>query len=134
MLNLYSNFTGFPGAVPRIRSLLGLVMPSIVQLVSALVDGATIAINAGTAGHFTFVAASNAVREFSVPTNGVTGQHITVILSNTSGGALTNTTFAAAIRRGTLTLPATGFQREYTLAFNGTTWAITNQSASDIPN
>lgn len=134
MLNLYRIFSGFPGAIQRLASNLALVAPSFTQSQVALTDGATIDINAGLGGTFTFTAASNAARVFQVPLNGVVGQRLLLILSNASGGALTVTTFIAAIRRGTLTLPANGFQRQYELAFNGTTWAIVNQSATDIPN
>lgn len=134
MLNLYRIFSGFPGAVQRLASNLGLVAPSFVAVEAALVDGATIAIDAAAAGSFTFTALSNAAREFQVPTGGIEGQRLFLILVNDSGGALTLTTFIAAIRRGTLTLPADNFQRQYELAFSGGTWAIVNQSATDIPN
>jgi len=134
MFDLNRILRDIAGAAPRLDSILPFSAPALIGAVSALTDGATIAINAAVGTLFTFTAATNGTREFSVPTNGVAGSRIYVILSNTSGGALSATTFAAAIRRGTLTLPATGFQRQYELAFAGSTWAIVSQSATDIPN
>lgn len=134
MLNLTKIFGAQAGAVPRLRSILGLVANTFTSALAVLGDGATVDVDASLAGTFTLTCASDAVREIQVPTNGVAGQRLAVTIINTSGGPLTNTTFAAAIRQPALTLPATGFQREYTLAFDGGTWAIVAQSAADIPN
>ena len=146
MLNLYKIFSGLAGsAVPRLRSNLGLVVPSLESVApiiapgaslaaTVLVDAASIALDATLGNLFILDCTTDAVREFAVPTGGTAGQRIAVRIVNTSGGALTNTTFAALIRSAALTLPATTFQRDYDLEFDGTDWAIVNFSPADIPN
>lgn len=134
MLALRKIFYGVTSAVPLLGSILGLVAPTFTSALAILVDAAAIAVNAALGGTFVITCASDAVREISVPSNGTTGQRLVVRIINTSGGNLTNTTFAAAIRQPALTLPATTFQRDYELAFDGATWAIVSQSAADVPN
>jgi len=102
---------------------------------TALVDGAAIAINAALGNVFTFTAASDAARVFGVPTGGILGQRVYLYLTNTSGGALTATTFHASILQGTVTLMATAKSREYVLrCLSATvpTWALVAQTAVDI--
>lgn len=144
MLDLQKIFFGVAGAVPRLGSILGLNVPSlqadsaVVSQVSspivALTDGATVAVDAALGGTFVLTCASNATRAIQVPTNGVAGQRIVVRIINTSGGALSATTFAAGIRQPALTLPGNATQRDYELAFNGTSWGIYNFSPANVPN
>lgn len=146
MLNLNKIFYGIGGAAQQLLgSTLGLVAPSIQSQtpvvapgqslgVTALVDGANIPVDAELGNLFTLTCASNAARIIDPPTNGEAGQEVAVRIRNTSGGALTNTTFAVAIRKAAPTLPANNFQREYRLRFDGTDWSLVLQSAADIPN
>ena len=57
---------------------------------------------------------------------------ITII--NTSGGALTNTTFVAAYKQATITYPADTKQRAYEFISDGTTAWELFQTAADIAN
>lgn len=151
MLNLQKVFYGISSAVPKLGSILGLTLPTLDVLgaavfsasptgpnfiggVATLVDGATIAVNAALGSTFTITCANNNARAIQVPTNGVAGMRIFVRIINTSGGALTLTTFAAGIKQPALNYPGTGTNREYELFFDGTNWAIMNFSASNVPN
>lgn len=145
MLNLESIFRGEPGATPRIRSILGLILssltvettfsaPGLKVGINPLVDGAAVAVDASLEDTHVITCVNNNVRVIQVPTNGVTGQRIVVRIINASGGAIGNTSFVAGILKPAVTLPATGFQRDYILAFDGTTWRLYVQSAADVPN
>jgi hypothetical protein len=145
MLSFQNLFSALPGTPNTLRSLLGLsaptlevdagiVAPNFLSSVVTLTDGAAVAVNAALGGRFILTCANNNAREISVPTNGVAGQRIEVVIINTSGGNLTVTTFAAAIRQPALTLPATATQREFTLVFQGGTWGIYNFSPANVPN
>jgi len=109
-------------------------MPNVIGAMVALVDGANVAVNAVIGSTFTLTCANNNARVISVPTGGVAGQRIVVRLVNTSAGALTLTTFAAAIKQPALTYPATLTTKEFELFFDGTEWELTTYSPANIPN
>lgn len=98
-----------------------------------LVDAATITPNGGDGTIFELTAASDAIRAFALPTNMEDGQPFQITLKNTSGGALTQTTFAAGYH-GTMTLPATGKQRTYQFYFDDSSTLAyqTVQTAADV--
>lgn len=127
-------FRMLAGARPRLQAIQGLVATGFAGTWVALVDGAAIDINAALGNFFSFTAATNGVREFSAPTNSVSGDTLRVVISNTSGGALMNTTFAAAIKQPAITYPATGFKREYVLVNDGVNVSLMGFSAADVPN
>lgn len=156
MLDFKNIFSALPGATPTLASIFGLRLPTLivtglvtlaggsfsvaptapnfVGAMAVLVDGAAVAVNAALAQTFTITCASNAAREISVPLNGVAGMRIVVRIINTSGGALTLTTFAAAIKQPALTYPATATTKEFQLFFDGTEWELTGYSPANIPN
>lgn len=120
--------------VPTFTSVLAPTAPGFIGAMATLVDGAAVAVNALVASTFTLTCANNNARVISVPTGGVAGQRIVVQIVNTSGGALTVTTFNAAIKQPALTLPATGTFREYELMFDGTEWSLVDFSGANVPN
>lgn len=64
----------------------------------------------------------------------VPGQLVTVEVRNTSGGAISAGTPAAAIKTaGALVAPADGFSRFYTFEFDGTGFREISRSAADVP-
>ena len=137
MRNFFSNLQAVAGTVARYIFLVPLQATIIaVPNAAALVDAAAIALaTAGNISFFRFVAASNAVRVFGVPTGmSIEGARIMLTIYNTSGGALTNTTFNAGIKQpAAVTYPANGFHREYFLTFDGTNWSL-SFSGQDIAN
>lgn len=101
---------------------------------TALVDAATITPDCSTGGVFQLTCTSNAARAIQVPTNAPSGAEIKIQLLNTSGGALTLTTFAAGIKQpAAVTYPATAFNRIYTLTNVGGTWYL-SFIATDVGN
>lgn len=101
---------------------------------TALVDAATITPDCSTGGVFQLTCTSNAARSIQVPTNAPSGAEIKIQLLNTSGGALTLTTFAAGIKQpAAVTYPATAFNRIYTLTNVGGTWYL-SFIATDVGN
>lgn len=108
-----------------------------------LTDGATItpvmnvatsATASGGAGYFVLTAASNAARAFAAPTGAAgAGAYCYLQVKNTSGAALTNTTFGASIKSGSVTWPATGFNRFFVLFYDGTNWYV-QQLGPDVSN
>ncbi len=99
-----------------------------------LVDAATIAPDGNSGMNFVFDATTNGVRDFIDPVNMSDGQFFSITLKNTSGGALTTTTFNAASYHGTMTLPATAKQRTYEFYWDATAGLAyqTVQSAADV--
>lgn len=71
---------------------------------------------------------------FNAPTNAVKGTPLSIILKNTSGGAMGAITWNAVFKVPTLTLPATGFNRTYDFVYDGTNWIFLRQTAADVPN
>jgi len=121
-------------ARPRFQAMQQLVASAFVGTWVTLVDGATITPDCAFGNCFNFVAANNNVRAFAVPANIVSGDFIRIFISNTSGGALTNTTFAAGIKQSAITYPATANKREYRIANDGVVTMLVGFSAVDIPN
>lgn len=151
MRRFESLWTILNGAVQKLQPILGLVLPTLDVLGATtftqsptgpgfiggqvvLTDSASIAVDAALATTFRLTCANNGARVIQVPTNGIAGQRITIFIINTSGGNLTLTTFDAGIKKPALTLPATGTNREYTLAFDGAAWSIVGFSPANIPN
>ncbi len=78
---------------------------------------------------------TNGVRAFQLPTGLTDGAIFTITLSNTSGGALTMTTFAAGYH-GTETLPADTTRRSYQFKWDATAGVayFMFESDADVPN
>lgn len=121
-------------ARPRLQAMQQLVATAFVSTWVTLVDGATITPDCALGNCFNFVAANNNARVFQVPANIVAGDFIRIFISNTSGGALNATTFAAGIKQSAITYPANGFKREYRIANDGVVTMLVGFSAVDIPN
>lgn len=63
------------------------------------------------------------------------GAQMTMVIRNTSGGALGVATWAAGYKLGAAwTQPATGFSRSITFVYNGTNWIETTRAAADVAN
>lgn len=100
-----------------------------------LTDAATITPALTSGGWFVLTATSNAVRAFAAPTGAAAAGAIVYLqVKNTSGGALTNTTFGASIKSGAaITWPATGTNKIYMLFYDGTNWYV-QQLSPDVSN
>lgn len=94
----------------------------------------SITIDASTGHIFEITANDGVAFAINAPTNPYTGETITVVIRNTSGGALGTITWNAAFKMAAFTSPATGFSRSSTFYYNGTNWIQTVQSAADVPN
>ncbi len=120
---------------PRFQFMQQLVATAFVGTWVTLVDGAMITPDCAAGNYFMFTAASNAARAFQLPANMIAGDDIRIIISNTSGGALTLTTFVAGIKQpAAVTMPATGFKREYRIISDGTTVSLIGFTGSDCAN
>lgn len=82
------------------------------------------------------ITATNATAfTINAPTSGaIGGQTITIVIRNTSGGALGVATFNAIFKMTAWAQPATGFNRSITFMFDGTNWVESTRAASDVPN
>lgn len=63
-----------------------------------------------------------------------TGEQLTVVIRNASGGALGAVTWNAIFKMSAWTQPANGFSRSITFRFDGTNWVQMNQTGVDVPN
>ena len=62
------------------------------------------------------------------------GQKFSVLLKNTSGGALANIAFGSQFKQPAVVLPATGFTRIWNFVYDGVNAIETGRTAADIPN
>lgn len=132
MVNLVQGVKEILGlATPRIQWLWGFTGINFFGTSVALVDGAAIAVDGSVGSSFVLTAASNAARAFSAPTNMPAGATFDIQLKNTSGGALTVTTFNAAYH-GAPTLPANNMTRVYTFLWDGAVAYLKSQSPADM--
>ena len=100
----------------------------------ALAYSATIATTAIRSNLFTITATNGTAFTISNPTDGYSGQVITYVIRNTSGGALGALTFGAAFKASAWTQPATGYSRSISFRYDGTNWVETVRSSADVPN
>jgi len=138
MAKLYADDdTGLKGT--GIRSLAGLGTAAVT--VSgwagksvALVYGVSVAIDASQGRDFTATANNATAFAIAAPTNATTGQRITVMVRNTSGGALGAVTWNAVFKLAAWTSPANGFSRSIDFRFDGTNWVEVGRTTVDVPN
>lgn len=135
MFDLHRILRGLSGtAMQVLDSILPFQAPAVFTAQATLTDAATITPDTSEAGTFLLTCASNAARAIQPPADLTAGRRIYIIIYNTSGGALTLTTFAAAIKQPAITLPATGTNREYELYCDGTEWSVVHFSSANVPN
>ncbi|MFA6118251.1 MAG: hypothetical protein WC729_29970 [Sphingomonas sp.] len=121
-------------AVQTLECIIPFQAPALYAAQATLTDAATITPVTSEAGTFLLTCASNAARAIQPPADLTAGRRIYVIVYNTSGGALTLTTFAAAIKQPAITWPATGTNREFELYCDGTEWSLVHFSSTNVPN
>lgn len=93
----------------------------------------TIALGSGAVAIIT--ATNNTAFTINAPTGTpVAGEELTVVIRNTSGGALGAVTWDAVFKMSAWTQPATGFSRSISFRFDGTNWVQKNQTGVDVPN
>lgn len=68
------------------------------------------------------------------PTSAIKGKRITVVIRNTSGGALGVVTWNAVFKLSTWTQPANGNSRSIDYRFDGSNWIQIGQTGVDVPN
>jgi hypothetical protein len=100
----------------------------------ALTYATPIAVDASLGDSYSMSATNGTAFTMSAPTNGTTGQRITILIRNTSGGALGAVTWDAAYKLGTWTQPANGFYRAITFEYNGSNWYELSRTPIDAPN
>lgn len=101
----------------------------------ALVDAAAIAIDCTTDNFFTLTKAANGAAVIAAPTNLPANSSFRIKITNTSGGAITNTTFAATYKNpGSFPFAATANNRTYEWWWDGTNAWFVSQSAIDVAN
>lgn len=105
----------------------------LVQAFNGLVFSTPVAINANSGTYFFFTPTAGAYTVQN-PTNATTGQLITLIVKNTSGGALGAATWDTAYKLSAWTNPANGFQRSISFVYTGATWVEVSRTPSDVPN
>ena len=85
--------------------------------------------------HDFIISASNGTA-FTInnPTNGYSGQILTITVRNVSGGALGAVTWGGAYKMAAWTSPADANSRSISFRYNGTNWVEISRTAADVPN
>ena len=126
---------GTPGWVMPAGYFLALQQALFLGAASVLVPAATVTPNLLLSAWFTMTFTANTTVAVQIPTGIPAGQagwfNLTII--NTSGGALTGVTFAAAYKTAAITYPATTKNRTYEFWSDGTN-AYQVTDAADVAN
>lgn len=86
-------------------------------------------------GNDYIISATNATAfTINAPTNPLTGQFISIIIRNTSGGALGVATWNATFKMTAWTQPANANSRCIYFAYDGTNWVERGRTTADVPN
>jgi len=103
--------------------------------VSALAFQAAAPVDANLGDLFAVTVISTAAYGFAEPTNGYSGQEISISVFNASGSAMyAASPFGAGYSVGTWTAPANGKNTTITLRNAGATWYEVARSANDVSN
>ena len=110
-----------------------LTRQAIVEQTITYSASMTIALGSGAVAVIT--ATNNTAFTINAPTGTpLTGDQLTVIIRNPSGGALGAVTWNAIFKMSAWTQPANGFSRSITFRFDGTNWIQVGQTGVDVPN
>jgi hypothetical protein len=116
------------GGIPQWQLARGnlLATPTAGNPGGALTDEVAVAVNANAASVYTLTAPSNATRVIQVPTGGVYDQLVTIMFANSSGAALTATSFHTNILQSSgIMFPATGETQVFQLRkVTASLWAL----------
>jgi hypothetical protein len=97
--------------------------------------GASVTITASLGNTFRITATNGTAFTVANPTAATTGQHLTVLVRNTAGGALGVLTWDTLYKLGAAwAQPANGFSRAITFVYDGTNWVELYRGAADVAN
>lgn len=111
----------------------GILISAPAETITVITYSATMATNAALGCFFKITATDTTAMTISNPTNATTGQKITYLLYNGSGGTMGTITWGAAFKIATVTKPANATMRALQFIYDGTNWVEVNVNASDIP-
>jgi hypothetical protein len=94
----------------------------------------TIATDASKGSDYVITATNGTAFTISSPTNPFTGQTISYLIRNTSGGALGAVTWGAAFKLAAWTSPANANSRSISFRYDGTNWIERSRTPADVPN
>ncbi len=95
---------------------------------------ATVNIVANSGDTFIVPASTAAAFTINAPTSPTTGQQITVVVRNTSGGALGAATWNAIYKMSAWVNPANANSRSITFRYDNTSWIEMSRTPADVPN
>lgn len=96
--------------------------------------GATVSIDMGLGRSQAITVTDANAFTVSAPTNVVSGQRLTIMVRNTSGGAMGVITWDAVFKMAAWTNPATANSRSITFLYDGTNWVEVSRTPADVPN
>lgn len=99
-----------------------------------LTYGTTVVTPAGQGNLFSLTVTDGVAFAMSAPTNPSTGQMLTYVIRNTSGGAVGAITWNAVFKMAAFTTPATANNRSITFVYDGTNWVELYKTAADVGN
>lgn len=94
----------------------------------------TVLTNASLADTMVITATDGGGLTIQDPRLPTTGQQLTYIIRNASGGIMGDVSFDTAFKVATFTKPANGFSRSITVEYDGTNWVEISRTTSDVPN
>lgn len=105
-----------------------------VDRIGAAAYSASITLDATTGNLFEIVANNGTAFAINAPSNPKAGQIITIVIFNTSGGALGAVTWNAIFKLSAWTQPANGNNRAISFYYGGTAWREIMRTTVDVTN
>jgi hypothetical protein len=96
--------------------------------------GVTVAIDASAGSLQSITVTDGVAFAIGAPTNPTTGQTLTIMVRNTSGGAVGVITWNAVYHMVAFTNPANGFSQSVTFQYDGADWVEITRTTADVPN
>src|SRR5207245_6846495 len=96
--------------------------------------GRSVGINASLGSGFRVTATNGAAFMIANPTDPTTGQRITIMIRNASGGALGPVRWGTLYKLAAWISPANGSSRSITFWYDGTNWVEVNRTTVDVSN
>ena len=95
---------------------------------------ASMTADCSTANAFVITATNGTAFTINAPTNPFSPQKISIMIRNTSGGALGAATWNAVFKMSAWTQPANGNNRSIEFLYDSTNWVQVSQTGVDVPN
>lgn len=106
----------------------------VAQALNTLTYSTSITPDCALGGNMVLTVTDGVAFAINAPLNPLVGQQLTLLIRNTSGGAVGAITWNAVFKKTAFTTPATANNRAISFLYNGTNWVELFKTPADVPN